>query len=156
MAVRIVFTRADGGLSVVTPVRARREGETVPQYLNAIITRAMPAGGTNPRVIDSADLPAQLGLRAAWQDTGAEVIVHLPGARVVRLAALAARRREVLRDLTEAREAAADRGQAVLAAQLLARRTALRDYDLAADLAALGTAAAIEAYSGPPLLTDPV
>ena len=124
---RIVFTRADGGLSVLGPApRARRPDESEEAFLARIIAKDVPKDATGVRIISVSEIPADRTFRNAWTDTG--VIGHDMGkcreivrdairrARTVKLAALDV---EFMR--------AVEAGDAAKQRDVAARKQALRD-----------------------------
>jgi hypothetical protein len=74
---RIVFTRPDGGLSIVTPVINTRgdEGMTEDQALLRAV-ESLPADAIRPRVIEASELPQDRSTRDRWTDTGTAIVVR--------------------------------------------------------------------------------
>lgn len=74
---RIVYTNADGSVSVVIPT-----GEVSVAELKATV---VPVGATNVREITTAELPSDRVFRAAWDDSNPEnfVGVNLAKAKLV-------------------------------------------------------------------------
>lgn len=71
---KIVYTRSDGGLSVVHPVR-NRLGETLTTDAQ-IEQRAwdkLPADAINPRWADASEIPQDRTFRNAWVDAGTKI-----------------------------------------------------------------------------------
>jgi hypothetical protein len=157
MAKVIVYERPGGAVSVVhLALNDRRPEETEDQQASRWLGRHLPADATEPAVIDAATLPAGRRWRAAWRIVGGAVVVELLAAKVQRALELTRERVRVMRELSEALEAAVDAGQTLRAAQLRARRLTLRNWGIAADLQSLGTVAEVEAFQGISALTDPI
>jgi hypothetical protein len=66
---RIVYTRPDGGVSVVVP--SPKSKLTMEEH----IAKAVPADATNVRQITTAELPADRLFRGAWDDSNPEDFV---------------------------------------------------------------------------------
>lgn len=147
---RIIYTRADGGLTVVQPCDpARLVGESEADFVRRIADRLVPAG-VPYRIIDASDLPSRRW-RAAWADAGSgSVAVPLARARLVRRRELLARRLGVLAALGEQIEAALDEGDTMLAVARRAKRRRVRDLtaeSLDAELAAIPDLATLDTYT---------
>jgi len=80
---RIVYTRADGGVTVVTPAyNSMLDGETEGDFLTRIKERAVPAGALNVHICDAASIPADRTFRSAWEQGGNKLLtVNMPKAR---------------------------------------------------------------------------
>lgn len=85
---RIVFTRPDGGVSVIIPTGAISLAE--------VMAKDVPAGSTNARQITTAELPQDNRLyRNAWDDSNPEQFV---GVDTFKAQAIAHERRRAKRD----------------------------------------------------------
>lgn len=94
---RIVYTRQDGGVSVVCPAAgAKLASETEDQFVARIAAKDVPAS-IPFQIVDVADLPQDRRWRNAWMIDGAKVAVDLTAARKVRLAELE-RERDLLKE----------------------------------------------------------
>lgn len=81
---KIIYTRPDGGLSVVHPVR-NTIGETLTTDAE-IEQRAwnkLPKNAINPQWIDPGAIPTDRTFRNAWKESGAGIAVDLPKAREI-------------------------------------------------------------------------
>lgn len=80
---KIIFTRPDGGLSVVHPVR-NTIGETLAtdEEIEQRAWNKLPSEAINPRFIDA--VPADREYRNAWVANGAAVAVDMPKAREIK------------------------------------------------------------------------
>jgi putative heme iron utilization protein len=82
---RIIFTRPDGGVTVVTPVINTHtvvDGVVVPVPENIsedeAVTRALariPADAVNVQVVDESVIPSDRSARRAWRQSGASIVV---------------------------------------------------------------------------------
>lgn len=75
---RIVFTNADGGLSVVVPAprfcaECRAQEKSDEEILAAVIAGAVPAGAAY-EVVDASVIPADRTYRDAWRLTSGKTI----------------------------------------------------------------------------------
>lgn len=70
---RIIYTRPDGGMSVVTP------GQGI--SIDAVLAKDIPSDATDVTVVDEGNLPSTRTFRNAWQQSGAAVNVDMPLAR---------------------------------------------------------------------------
>jgi len=79
---RIIYTRADGGCSVVTPApNGKRDGEDDDAFLARLIA-GLPADAKDVRVIDANEVPTDRTFRNAWRNNGAgKPEVDMPAAR---------------------------------------------------------------------------
>lgn len=82
---KIIFTRPDGGLSVVNPVlNTIRE---VPGFTEADAEQRawdrLPPDAINPRFVDDADIPTDRSFRNGWKDTGTAVDHDMPKCREI-------------------------------------------------------------------------
>lgn len=147
---RIVYTRPDGGLSVVVPTRntfQKINGQVVKKSEAltdaAIEQRAwerLPADAINPRWVEDADIPQDRTFRNAWAvDGGGRLVTDMPRARIIRQNQLREMRRQLLEKLDAAYMQADERGDAALKAAIAARKQALRDITQHPEIAAAMT-----------------
>ena len=73
MMEKILFTRPDGGVTVVTPAQG--------VSIETVLARSIPPDATDVTVVDSAVLPSDRTYRSAWRQSGATVNVDMPLAR---------------------------------------------------------------------------
>lgn len=59
---KIIFTRPDGGLSIVTPARSEEEA-----------WKKLPKDAINPKWIDDSVIPKDRSFRNAWKDDGVKI-----------------------------------------------------------------------------------
>lgn len=145
---RIIYTNPAGALCVVIPAPAgRRDGELESDWLARIALRSVPAG-VSSRIVERVELPASREYRDAWEDSGSQVRVNMPKARLIRLTRLLARRGDVLDRVRELIDRADDDNDAPKANQLRAQAKRLRNLEekIRIDIALLDTPAALSAY----------
>lgn len=125
---RIIYTRPDGGLSVVVPVI-----NTYPNVENITEAQAeqrafakLPNDALNARFVDLSEIPSDRTFRNAWTDTGA--ITHdMAKCREIHKDRLRAMREPKFEPLERAQRTALAAGDVVRAGQLEEQLQALRD-----------------------------
>lgn len=125
---KIIYTRPDGGVSVVTPVintHPGREKITEAQAEQRAWDK-LPKDALNPRYVDAADIPTDRTFRNAWEDAGG-VKVNMAKARELRRETLRGLRRPLLDALDVAYMRADELGDAAEQKRIAARKQALRD-----------------------------
>lgn len=71
---KIIYERADGGVSIVSPEKKERVGRVLPQvltmtddeYLQFIITKDVPADAINPQIVEEEEILSDKTNRHAW------------------------------------------------------------------------------------------
>jgi len=82
---KIVYTRPDGGMSVVTPVintHGEAEGFTEQNAIDRALAR-IPSDATDIKVVEASAIPADREFRNAWQNTSGVVSIPLAKAKAV-------------------------------------------------------------------------
>lgn len=125
---KIVYTRPDGGLSIVTPII---NTHPVPEDIteSQAILRAwdkLPKDAINPRFVDESEIPTDRTFRNAWEDNGA-VSVNMPKAREIHRQIMRYKRAPMLSALDIDYQRADERGDSALKAEIAVRKQALRD-----------------------------
>ena len=131
---KIIYTRPDGGLSVVHPVR-NTIGETLTTDAE-IEQRAwdkLPAEAITPRWADASEIPVDRTFRNAWKDGGAKVEHDLGKCREITKARLRTERAPLLAALDVEFMRALEEGKPT--AGIVAQKNALRDVTKQADTA---------------------
>jgi hypothetical protein len=118
----IVFSRADGGTSIVVPVL--QSGETEEQALVRCQARDVPVG-TSCLILESSDLPPRRW-RSAWRSRSGQLVIAIEAARQMRRQELLSQRDAMLQRLREAVEQAEDDGDTARLTRLRQRRRQLR------------------------------
>lgn len=135
---KIIYTRPDGGLSVVHPVINTHTvsistGEVVP--VPETLTEAeaeqrawdrLPKDAINPRWADASELPTDRTFRNAWKDTG-KIEHDLGKCREITKARLRAERAPKLAALDVAFMRSVETGDAKAQADIAAQKQVLRD-----------------------------
>lgn len=80
---RIVYTRPDGGMSVVAPVI--KKGKTIDEAIERCLNngRSIPPDAIDIKVIATADMPTDRTYRNAWKQGVSGVEVDMPKARII-------------------------------------------------------------------------
>lgn len=96
---KILYTRPDGGISIVIPapiehLRRTRPKMTVEEYEARVRERSIPADAINVRDISDADLPSSREFRDAWCDITPEskIDIDCTKAKEIAIAQLRERR----------------------------------------------------------------
>jgi hypothetical protein len=80
---RILYTNADGGVSVIVPAPdAQLEGETENDFLARVAAGAVPEG-VPFSIVDVSEVPADRTFRNAWRKSGATVTHDMPAAKAI-------------------------------------------------------------------------
>lgn len=142
MANVIVYSRPDGGISVVYPAygdRFRLPNDTDDDLVARCLAK-LPTDASDVAVIDGAAIPSDRTFRAAWTAAAGTVTVDMPKARAIHLDRIRAEREVALAALdVEFSKAIGAKDQAAADA-VEAKRQALRD--LPASVASILNAAA--------------
>lgn len=137
MSKRIVYTRPDGGVSVVQPSpNGRRESETEQEWLDRIVAKDVPADATDVRIVDEADVPADRTFRNAWKRDGNGIGCDMAKAREIHMGRIRfARDKELSRlDIEQLK-----------GVNVAARKQELRDLPQTFDLSSAATPDALKA-----------
>jgi hypothetical protein len=123
---KIIYTRPDGGLSVVHPApNAKKEDESEDQFIERLVQKDVPADATNVRVVEAAAIPSDRSFRDAWKDEAGAIAVDMPKAREIHRNALRRLRKPKLEALDI--EQLKNLGNAAKLADIELRKQALRD-----------------------------
>ena len=110
---QIIYTRLDGGISVVHPVTSEQEAWS-----------KLPSGARNPRFVDASEIPTDRTFRNAWK---ADLSVDMAKAREIRKGHLRELRAPLLAALDTAYMRADEAGDVAEKAKIAAKKQALRD-----------------------------
>lgn len=117
---RIIFTRPDGGVSVVCPVRDDDE------FLSLVMSK-VPKDATNVQVVDETDLPTDRTFRDAWRQSGEAVTHDMPKCREIHRERLRAARVPLLAKLDVDFLRAVESGDTQKQTDIAAEKQVLRD-----------------------------
>lgn len=112
----ILYTRPDGGLSVVRPVHSEQDA-----------WNRLPMDAINPRYADSAEIPADRTFRNAWADANGRVEHDIEKCRAIHRDALRKMRAPLFAPLERAQRTALAIGDTAKAKEIEANLQALRD-----------------------------
>lgn len=125
---KIIYTKAGGGISVVTPV-FNTFGE-VKDFTEAQAEQRawdkLPADAVNPRWVDPIEVPTDRTFRNAWEDTG-KVSINMSKAREIHKERLRLIRAQLLSVLDVDYQRADEQGNVALKAHIAAKKQVLRD-----------------------------
>ena len=134
---KIVYTRLDGGVSIVNPT---------PQFLASfadeadgmatIRARNVPPDATDVVQVDETNIPADRTYRNAWRQNGGAFSTDMPMAREIHSVHIGIVKRKKARELIE---------REMMGEDVTAERAALRAVNATAQIAAAQTPAALKA-----------
>jgi hypothetical protein len=116
---RIIYTRPDGGVSIVTP-----SGEI---SIEDVIKKDVPNDAINIQIVDASEVPSDRTFRNAWKQQGALVEVDMAKARVIHLDKLREQRKPILAALDIEWMMAVAKSDTETARAIEGKRQALRD-----------------------------
>lgn len=125
---KIVYTRPDGGISIVTPIINSypvREEITEAEAEQRAWAK-LPADAIGPRFVDDGGIPLDRTFRNAWEDNGG-VKVNMPKAREIHKDFLRGLRKPKLAALDVEYQIADESGNVALKSSISAKKQALRD-----------------------------
>jgi hypothetical protein len=127
---RIIYSRPDGGLSVMQPVR-NTMGEAEDITDAEIEQRAfdrLPADAIDPHFVSEAEVPTDRSYRDSWEADGATKIKHnMPKARDIHRDKMRAVRLPKLAVLDIDYQRADETGDTALKTEITSQKQALRD-----------------------------
>lgn len=126
---KIIYTRPDGGLSVVIPIintHPVREDITEEEAEQRAWGK-LPAEAINPRFVTDAEIPTDRTFRNAWADSGQSVYTDMAKARVIHKNRLRAMREPKLLALDIQYMRADEAGNLALKNEIAKKKQALRD-----------------------------
>ena len=81
---KIIYTRPDGGVSVVSPAPAAQFlSETEDEFLARIQAKDVPSDAINPQIVDESTIPADRTFRNALRQNGSILIHDMPTCRQI-------------------------------------------------------------------------
>lgn len=124
---KIIYSRPDGGVSVVYPVR-NTIGETLTtdEEIEQRAWDKLPKDAINPRWADASEIPTDRTFRNAWEDN-AGIKVNMLKAREIHKNRLRAMRKPKFEVLDVEYMTADEVGNSSLKAQIVEKKKALRD-----------------------------
>ena len=136
---KIIYTRPDGGLSVVGPVINTTPPEQITEaQAEQRAWAKLPKDAINPRFVEESEVPTDRAFRNAWVDTGT-VAVDMPKAREIHKDNLRRQRAPLLVSLDVDYQRADERGDTAEKARVAAKKQALRDATADPSIAAAKT-----------------
>lgn len=126
---KIIFTRPDGGLSIVNPVintHPQRENITEAQAEQRAWDK-LPKDAINPKFVEKSIIPLDRIFRNAWKAGQGVVEVDMPKAREIKRNQLRVLRRPLMESLDAAYMQADETGDVVEKQRIAAKKQALRD-----------------------------
>lgn len=126
---KIIYTRPDGGLSVVTPVRntAPRLETLTDEEIERRALEKLPPDAINPRLVDASAIPQDRTFRNAWTQIGSDVVHDMGKCRALHRTKLRELRKPRLEALDSAYLCADERADTTAKKQIAMQKQALRD-----------------------------
>lgn len=121
----ILYTRPDGGVSVVHPAdsgRLKNEAEDV--WMERVKERSVPQDATDIRIVDASVIPTDRTFRNAWKP---DLSVDMTKAREIRRDQLRLQRKKLFEELDSEWMKSFAKGDLETSSQVEAKRQALRD-----------------------------
>ena len=127
---KIIYSRPDGGLSVVQPIRNTRgepEGITDAEIEQRAFDK-LPADAIDPHFVSEAEVPTDRSYRDSWEADGATKIKHnMPKARDIHRDKMRAVRLPKLAALDIDYQRADETGDTARKTEITSQKQALRD-----------------------------
>lgn len=122
---RIVYTRSDGGITIlILAPGARRKGESEEEFVNRIQQKDVPKDALAVRIVDESEVPTDRTFRNAWKS---DLTVDMPKARDIHRDRLRQIRAPLFEPIERAQRTALVAGDALEARRLESSLQALRD-----------------------------
>lgn len=143
----IVYSRPDGGVSVVNPTpqyiaELIDGGMTEDEAISVVQAKDVPAGATNVEVMDKALILATREFRDAWEKLGAGVpTINMSGARVIHAGKISRTRTRAVAILQRRADEATLEGKTVDATKATNDKVAVEGLDLTTIAAQIAGAA---------------
>ena len=81
---RIVYTRPDGGISIVNPSpNAPLATENEDEFIARILAKDVPADAVDVQIVEDTAVLSDRTFRNAWRQTAGVILVDLPAARAI-------------------------------------------------------------------------
>ena len=125
---KIIYTRTDGGVSVVGPALDNQLAtETEAEFMARIQALVVPGDAINPQVVDESVIPVDRTFRNALRQNGSLLMHDMPKCRDIWRGKLRELRRPKMEALDTAYMQADERGDTVEKARIAAEKQQLRD-----------------------------
>lgn len=147
---RIIYTRPDGGVSVVCPTPEFMSSfENESEAISALREKNVPADATNIKECNVADLPHRDSFRSAWTQTGDTPTVDMAKARVIKTDQIRPERNKRLADLDVTYLRADEAGDTATKEKIAVQKQKMRDLPatIQSDLNALNTPEELESFT---------
>jgi hypothetical protein len=127
---KIVYTRPDGGLSIVVPAAKEKLEQQLgvlseAQYEKHVYDRSVPPDAINPREIEDSEIPSDREFRNAWKDDSNSIGFDLDKAKDIQLERIRKAREPKLVELDKEFMLALEKGSDV--SEIASKKQSLRD-----------------------------
>lgn len=97
---KIIYTRPDGGVSIITPApRFLDMFDTDEEGLAVILAKDVPSDATDVNQVDELDIPVGREFRGAWRQSAGVISVDMPKARNIQMARIENAKQEMAQDI---------------------------------------------------------
>lgn len=131
---RIVYTRPDGGTSIVTPCRNVNEGHLNDDQIFQRSWEKLPEDAIEPRIVFAENVPEDRTFRNAWEHDREKIVVNMDKARNIHLERIRTARDAKLRELDVETMKAIGKGDNGARDAVEVRKQVLRDLPQTIDL----------------------
>lgn len=144
---RIIYTRPDGGVSIINPApEFVNKFETEDEAMVTIQTKDVPSDASDVQIVDKTAILTDRSFRNAWRQTAGIISVNMPKARSIHAARLAAAL------LAESRRLEASETEARIAGRTADADKAASDVVAVGAISLTGLAAQVQAATTPTAL----
>ena len=123
---RIIYTRPDGGLSIVSPAPGVE--------IERILAKDIPTDAIGVKVVDESVIPADRTFRGAWEDSVGVVVVNMTKAKLLHMARIRQARDAKLAELDTESLLAIESDDKLKQKQITDLKQVLRDIPQTLDL----------------------
>jgi hypothetical protein len=144
---RIVYTRPDGGVSIVVPCISQDDPPdfTEEQAVARATAKNVPANATHVQVMEEGDIPSDRTFRGAWVRSGDVISCDMTRARAIHRARMRDARRPKFASLDAEYLRADEAGDVLRKQQVAAQKQELRDVTAAPAIESAVTPDALKA-----------
>jgi hypothetical protein len=144
----IIYTRPDGRVSIVYLAwQVKRTDESEVEFIARVQSRAVPADATSVEVVEDSQIPTDRTFRNAWRAGAGRIECDIAVAKNIARDMLRDERRERFKVLDGLWMRAMGRGEALIAAEIEAKRETLRNWPTDPRIADCATADDLKALT---------
>lgn len=149
----IIYTRSDGGISILVPTPKHLIEQEVPavknmtedQYVEWIKKKDAPVGVTC-QIVDDSNIPQDRTFRDAFSESPGQVVIDMPKAREIHLGRIREARDKKLAKLDIEIMKANEQNDSEKSKKIIEEKQKLRDLPAAVNLESIKTPEALKAF----------